>query len=186
VIDSKNSNRISKFLSLVLRHKPEKIGLELDAKGWANVEDLLIKMNSSGKSINFILLQNIVETNKKKRFRFNSAKTKIKANQGHSIEIENRFKSINPPELLYHGTGEKSVESILKTGIEKRNRHHVHLCTDMETTLKVGQRHGKPFILEVQALKMKEHGYKFYLSENNVWLTDFVPIEFINLKDNNG
>ena len=179
MIETNENNKISKFLSLILRHSPEKIGLELDSAGWTNVDDLLTKMNSNGQSINFDILQFIVETNKKKRFGFNSDKTQIRANQGHSIKIEHGFKSIIPPEILYHGTGEKSIESILKTGIEKRNRHHVHLSADKETALKVGQRHGKPVILEVQSLEMKENGYEFYLSENNVWLTDFVPTKFI-------
>ncbi|AXP81605.1 RNA 2'-phosphotransferase [Mariniflexile rhizosphaerae] len=186
MIETSENNRISKFLSLVLRHSPEKIGLELDSAGWTNVDDLLSKMNSSGQSINFEILQYVVEANKKSRFGFNSDKTQIRANQGHSIEIEHGFKSIIPPEILYHGTGEKSIESILKTGIEKRDRHHVHLSANKETALKVGQRHGKPVVLEILSLKMAEKGHKFYLSENNVWLTDFVPIEFIKRKNNNG
>lgn len=186
MIDVKENIRLSKFLSLVLRHAPEKIELELDSAGWTNVEDLLLKMNSNGQSINFDILHYIVETNKKKRFGFNSDKTEIRANQGHSIEIEHRFKSLVPPNILYHGTGEKSIESILKNGIEKRNRHHVHLSSEKETAFKVGQRHGKPVILEVKSLEMKESGYEFYVSENNVWLTDFVPTEFIKAENNNG
>ena len=186
MIETDENKTISKFLSLVLRHSPEKIDLELDSAGWANVDDLLTKMNSNGQSINFDILQFIVETNKKKRFAFNSDKTKIRANQGHSIKIEHGFESITPPEILYHGTGKKSIESILRTGIEKRDRHHVHLSADKETALKVGQRHGKPVILEIMSLKMNENGHKFYMSENNVWLTDFVPTEFINDKNNNG
>ena len=184
---SENSNtKISKFLSLILRHKPQKIGLELNDAGWANVEDLLFKMNSNGQPITFEVLAYIVETNKKKRFGFNSDKTEIRANQGHSIEIEHGFKPVKPPEMLYHGTGEKSVESILKTGIQKRNRHHVHLSEDIATAIKVGQRHGKPFVLEVLSLKMTENGHKFYKSDNNVWLTDFVPSEFIDTENNIG
>ena len=171
---------------MVLRHKPQKIGLELDAAGWANVGDLLVKMNSNGQSITFEILVHIVETNEKKRFGFNSDKTEIRANQGHSIEVEHGFKPINPPVILYHGTGEKSVENILKTGIQKRNRHHVHLSEDKETAIKVGQRHGKPVVLEVQSLKMTQDGHEFYKSENNVWLTDFVPATFIITENNNG
>jgi len=186
MINEKTNTGISKFLSLVLRHAPEKIDLKLDSAGWTNVGDLLSKMNSNGQSINFETLEHIVETNKKKRFGFNSDKTQIRANQGHSIEIEHGFKSTTPPVILYHGTGEKSVESILITGIDKRNRHHVHLSADKETALKVGQRHGKPVILEIHSLEMKERGYEFYISENNVWLTDFVPTEFIKRKNYNG
>jgi len=121
MINEKTNTKLSKFLSLVLRHTPEKIGLELDSAGWTNVEDLLFKMNSNGQSINFDILLFIVETNKKKRFGFNTDKTQIRANQGHSVQIEHGFKPITPPEILYHGTGEKFIESILKTEIEKRN-----------------------------------------------------------------
>ncbi|WBX77670.1 RNA 2'-phosphotransferase [Tenacibaculum ovolyticum] len=184
MINEKNNTKLSKFLSLILRHAPEKIGIELDAAGWTSVADLLLKMNSNKQVIDFEILQFIVETNKKKRFGFNADKTKIRANQGHSIDIDHGFKSITPPEILYHGTGEKSVASILKTGIEKRNRHHVHLSANKETALKVGQRQGKPVILEIMSLKMAENGHVFYRSENNVWLTDFIPTEFISDKKN--
>ncbi len=186
MIKKSENNKISKFLSLILRHNPEKIGLELDSAGWTNVDDLLTKMNSNGQSINFDILEFIVKTNEKKRFGFNSDKTQIRANQGHSIKIEHEFKSIIPPEILYHGTGEKSIESILNIGIEKRNRHHVHLSADKVTAMKVGQRHGKPVVLEILAMKMTKNGHEFYMSENNVWLTDFVPKEFIFYNKNNG
>jgi putative RNA 2'-phosphotransferase len=178
-MDSKSNKRLSKFLSLVLRHTPEKIGLELDSAGWASVDALLSKMNAKGEQINLKSLQYIVETNNKKRFAFNSNKTKIRANQGHSIEVEHGFESVIPPEILYHGTGEKSVTSILKNGIDKRNRHHVHLSADTNTAKNVGQRHGKPIILEICTQKMKENGHEFYLTENDVWLTEYVPIEYI-------
>ncbi len=186
MINDKTSTRISKFLSLVLRHAPEKIGLELDSAGWTDVADLLVKMNSDRRSIDFEILEYIVDSNKKKRFAFNSDKTQIRANQGHSIEIEHGFKAITPPEILYHGTGEKSIVSIFKTGIEKRERHHVHLSADRETAFKVGQRHGKPVILEVLALAMEQNGHTFYSSENKVWLTDFVPVEYIEQRKNKG
>lgn len=179
MIKESESNKVSKFLSLILRHNPEKIGIELDEAGWANVDDLISKMNFNGQEIGFETLDFIVKTNKKKRFAFNTDKTKIRANQGHSIKIEHGFKHKTPPEILFHGTGKKSIESILKNGIEKRNRHHVHLSSDKETALKVGQRHGKPVVLEIMSLKMAENGHEFYLSENNVWLTDFIPTEFI-------
>jgi putative RNA 2'-phosphotransferase len=179
MINEKHAKRISKFLSLVLRHAPDKIGLKLDSAGWVSVEELVRKMNSNGHSITFEILQEIVEANDKQRFGFNTDRSRIRANQGHSIEIEHGFESKIPPENLYHGTAESSVSSILKTGLIKRNRHHVHLSIDKETALKVGMRHGKPIILEIMSAKMQNDGYEFYLSENKVWLTEFVPSNYI-------
>jgi len=177
---SENRNiKTSKFLSLVLRHKPETIQIQLDENGWVNVNELIEKLNNYGKEIDFEILKYVVETNSKKRFAFNEDKSKIRANQGHSLQIDLNYKPIIPPEILYHGTSEKFLDSILKSGIEKRNRQHVHLSSDIETAMKVGQRHGKPVILEIQTAKMNKNGHKFYLSENKVWLTDYVPIEYI-------
>jgi putative RNA 2'-phosphotransferase len=132
------------------------------------------------------LLFTIVDTNSKKRFAFNEDETKIRASQGHSLKIDLKYNPIKPPKSLFHGTSERFLESILKSGIEKRNRQHVHLSSDIETALKVGQRHGKPVILEIQTEKMNKNGHKFYLSENKVWLTEYVPIEYIKKKNNNG
>ena len=179
MIDRKNSTKISKFLSLVLRHAPETLGIKLDSAGWVSVEDLMEKMNLNGQSVDFKVLQYIVDSNSKKRFAFNHDKSKIRANQGHSIKIDHGFEPRTPPKVLYHGTGLKSVESILEKGIEKRNRHHVHLSADKETAMKVGHRHGTPIVLEIMTLEMKNDGHEFYLSENNVWLTDFVPSKYI-------
>ncbi|MPT31910.1 MAG: RNA 2'-phosphotransferase [Chryseobacterium sp.] len=172
--------KISKFLSLVLRHQPETIDLILDENGWANVDELREKC--SKHKIDFTLeeLNEVVETNDKKRFIFNEDKTKIRANQGHSIDIDLALKPQQPPEFLYHGTAHSNVESILEKGIEKRNRQHVHLSLDKETATKVGMRHGKPIILTIRTEKMFEDGILFYLSENNVWLTDFVDSKYIS------
>lgn len=172
--------RISKFLSLVLRHQPEMIGIQLDANGWANVNELLEKANKYGVKIDREILNHIVETNSKKRFAFNNTLDKIRASQGHSIEIELGYTNQKPPEILYHGTGEKSVQSILKTGLEKRSRQHVHLSSDIETAVKVGQRHGKPVVFIVLAGQMYEDKYQFFLSDNGVWLTDKVPIKYLS------
>ena len=171
---------------MVLRHAPERIGLELNKEGYADVEDLLSKMNSRGDNIDIKTLTHIVATNPKKRFAFNADKTMIRANQGHSITIDHGFKPIVPPEILYHGTGQQSVPSILKNGIDKRKRHHVHLSLDIDSALKVGQRHGKPVILAIKALEMNHNGHEFYLSENDVWLTDYVPAEYINREGEEG
>lgn len=171
--------RISKYLSLVLRHKPEIIGLNLDENGWADLEELQEKCAKQNQNFTREELDEIVDTNDKKRFIFNEDKTKIRANQGHSINIDLALKPQLPPEFLYHGTAQANVDSILENGIEKRNRQHVHLSSDKDTAAKVGMRHGKPVILKVNTGKMSDDGIAFYLSENNVWLTDFVDSQYI-------
>lgn len=166
----------SKFLSLVLRHKPEQIGLVLDSNGWANVDEILQKME-----IDFSVLQEIVDTNDKKRFSFNEDESKIRANQGHSIQVDVQLEEKEPPEVLYHGTASRFLESIKDQGLTKQKRQYVHLSKDEDTAIKVGQRHGKPAILIVSSKLMFDNGYKFYLSINGVWLTDHVPIKYCNL-----
>ncbi len=179
MIDKKYYTKLSKFLSLVLRHKPEEIGIELDSNGWTDVKSLIEKMNSYGKHIDIETLEVILETNNKKRFSFNKNKSLIRANQGHSLEIDLGYKTKTPPNRLFHGIGAKYVDSICKTGIKKKNRHHIHLSKDLETALLVGQRHGKPVIFEILTEEMTNEGFKFYESENGVWLTDEVPVRFI-------
>ena len=171
--------KISKFLSLVLRHKPEKIGIQLDPNGWVDVDTLLAKVNRYGIELDRKTLVHIVETNSKKRFAFNSSFDKIRASQGHSVDIELGYINQEPPEILYHGTSEQSVCSILETGLEKRNRQHVHLSSDIETAVKVGERHGKPFVFEVLAKKMHNDKFEFFLSDNGVWLTETVPVKYL-------
>jgi putative RNA 2'-phosphotransferase len=178
-MDVKKEKRISKFLSLILRHKPEIIGIDLDPSGWADVQELLQKLNKRDMQIDFETLEYVVANNSKKRFTFNPDKTKIRANQGHSVAISHDFEEVTPPVILYHGTALRFIDSILTTGIEKRSRHHVHLSPDQATAKKVGQRHGKPVVLKINSLAMYRSGHAFYLSENNIWLTDFVPPEFI-------
>jgi putative RNA 2'-phosphotransferase len=176
----KQVKHISKFMSLVLRHKPEEIGLMLDENGWADVQELIEKLNTKGANINIAIINEVVETNDKKRFAFNEDKTKIRASQGHSIEVELDLKETIPPDILYHGTATRYLESILKTGLQKQSRQHVHLSTTVETAKAVGTRHGKPVILIIDAKTMLETGHKFFLSANNVWLTDAVPSQFIS------
>lgn len=172
--------KISKFLSLILRHQPETINLVLDENGWADVNELIAK--SARNKIYFTSeeLDEVVETNNKKRFAFNEDKTKIRANQGHSIDVDLALKAQQPPEFLYHGTAEINLSSILEKGIEKRSRQHVHLSGDKETAAKVGMRHGKPVILTIRTGFMFQEGIEFYLSENGVWLTDFVDAKYIS------
>jgi putative RNA 2'-phosphotransferase len=177
----KENIRISKLLSLVLRHEPKSIGISLDKNGWTDVEILIKRINESGTPISKDLIRYVVENNSKKRFAFNEDETMIRANQGHSIEIELGYDQIEPPALLFHGTPETALNSILEKGIQKRNRHHVHMSTDTETARNVGQRYGKPIVLQIAAQDMYADGFQFFRSENQVWLTDHVPPRYITV-----
>ena len=170
---------ISKFMSLVLRHKPEEIGLQLDENGWTKVDELIEKMNNKGIIVDHDTINKLVETNDKNRFAFNEDKTMIRANQGHSINIELNLSEAIPPEILYHGTTVKYLDDILNDGLKRQSRQHVHLSVTIETARSVGSRHGKPVILIIRSKDMHDAGYKFYLSENKVWLTDAIPVEYI-------
>ena len=172
--------KLSKFLSLVLRHRPEVIGLKLSPQGWANTKELLEKCQAQGKKIDFNTLKVIVEQNDKQRFAFNEDFSQIRASQGHSISIDLGYTAQEPPEILYHGTATRFLGSIYAQGLIKGKRHHVHLSANKDTALQVGQRHGKPVILEVAAKAMADTGHAFYLSENGVWLTDHVPPQFLS------
>ncbi|WP_017327953.1 RNA 2'-phosphotransferase [Synechococcus sp. PCC 7336] len=175
----KSQVHISKFLSLILRHKPETIGLELDNSGWANVSELLAKAEEHNRQISMKELITVVAENDKQRFIFNSDRSKIRANQGHSLSIELDLKPVKPPEILYHGTATRFIDSIRTQGLIKGRRQHVHLSSDIETARKVGDRHGKPVILAVLTDKMHDGNHQFFLSDNKVWLTDYVPVEYI-------
>ncbi len=173
---------ISKFLSLILRHNPKKIDLELDDQGWANVDELIKKSNKYKHRFDLDVLKEIVETNDKQRFSFNENETKIRANQGHSVTVDLDYKPIEPPEFLYHGTVAKFLTSIKERGLLKMNRHHVHLSDDIETATKVGSRRGKPIILKISSGEMFREGATFFQSENGVWLTDSVFPKYIDFK----
>jgi putative RNA 2'-phosphotransferase len=183
MISEKQTTQISKFLSLVLRHQPETIDIQLDQNGWTDVNELIEKANKYGIKFDRETLNHIVAANTKKRFAFNETLDKIRASQGHSIEIELGYTNEKPPEILYHGTGEKSVQSIIETGLEKRSRQHVHLSSDIETALKVGQRHGKPFVFKVLAEQMYNDNFQFFISDNGVWLIDNVPTKYLKQND---
>jgi len=176
---SRQLTNTSKFLSLVLRHKPEEIGLVLDINGWANIDELMIKTNVYGIQINLEFLKEIVSTNEKKRFSFNDDFTKIRANQGHSVEVDVELKEMFPPAMLYHGTATRFLSEIMQSGLNKMNRLHVHLTDNYSTALKTGERHGKAIVLEVDAKAMSERGIKFFISENKVWLVDHVPVQYL-------
>ena len=171
---------LSKYLSYVLRHSPEAIQLSLDKHGWADVEQLLNRLNVNGYAVDRELLVNVVVNNPKKRFAFNEDTTLIRASQGHSIPIDLDYKPAEPPAILYHGTAEKNVEAILRDGLYKMQRHHVHLSADIETAMQVGQRYGRPVLFSVNAREMLIAGHIFYCSENGVWLTDSVPPSFLS------
>ena len=162
--------RRSKRLSSVLRHAPDRVGLTLDAAGWVDVDALLAALGWTRAE-----LEHVVATNDKRRFAFDGTGDLIRANQGHSVEVDLHLEEREPPEVLYHGTVERSLPSILAGGLNKGKRHHVHLSKDVETAWKVGARRGKPVILEVAAVRMHREGHTFLLSANGVWLTDAVP-----------
>jgi len=170
---------ISIFISLILRHKPEVIGLKLDNYGYANVSELLEGINKTGRFIDIKLLQKIVSEDNKQRYKFSEDYTKIRASQGHSIKVDLELEDKTPPDVLYHGTASRFVDKILKEGILKRSREYVHLSSNIDTAITVGKRHGQPTILKVDAKQMHVDGLKFKLSDNNVWLTDVVPVKYI-------
>jgi len=172
---------VSKFIALILRHKPEVIGIALDRHGWANTKELIagIKKNPEFESFDMDLLKEIVATDEKQRYAFNEDMTCIRANQGHSIPVDLEFPEATPPDYLWHGTAEKYVASIEKNGLIPKSRLHVHLSKDLETAVMVGERHGKLVLYRVNTGQMAKDGYKFYLSANGVWLTNEVPAKYL-------
>ncbi|UII28300.1 RNA 2'-phosphotransferase [Fulvivirga maritima] len=182
-MDSREEKRTSKFLSLVLRHKPEQIGLKLDNAGWASVTELVEKCNAHSISLDVDKLSEIVDNNDKKRFIFSPDKQKIRANQGHSLKVDLGLEQKEPPVILYHGTAIRNIDSIKEKGLLKRDRHHVHLSAQTDVAMQVGSRYGKATVLTVNTDQMYKDGLLFYQSENGVWLTDHVPPRYIDFKD---
>lgn len=173
-----NITKTSKYISLILRHKPETIDISLDEHGWANVKELIDGVNKTHK-LDMKMLEEIVETDDKQRYSFNDDKTKIRANQGHSINVDVELEEAVPPKYLYHGTATKYMDSILKNGLIPKSRLYVHLSADVETAVTVGERHGKPILFRIKSRDMHDKGFKFYKSQNGVWLTKNVPAEFM-------
>lgn len=171
----------SKFLSLVLRHDPSAAGVRLDENGWVAVSDLLEGAAAKGAEISMAELEEIVKTNEKKHFSLCMETGRIRARQGHSLAVDVQLQQVSPPEVLYHGTAEKNVELILKDGLRKMNRQHVHLSADIATARMVGMRHGKPVLFEVDTKAMDAAGRAFYLSENGVWLVDGVEKFYLRI-----
>jgi putative RNA 2'-phosphotransferase len=174
------SKEISKFLSYVLRHAPESIGLNLDANGWADVGELLTKAKKAGRRIDLATLEEAVAQNDKQRFTFAEDGRRIRAAQGHSIAVDLALVPSEPPPLLYHGTATRNLDAIFAEGLKPGRRQQVHLSLDPETARKVGRRHGKPAILTVDAAAMHRDGYALFRADNGVWLTDSVPARYLS------
>ncbi len=184
MIKQKKIVSTSKFLSLVLRHQPEAVGMSLDAEGWLEISELIANANKRGKKLSLELLHEVVATNDKKRFSLSDDGLRIRANQGHSVaNVDLQLPAKVPPETLYHGTVAAFIDRIRQDGLLKRSRNHVHLSADVETATKVGQRRGSPIILLVAASRMHQDGHKFYLSANGVWLADSVPPEYLSFPE---
>lgn len=171
--------KISKYLSKHLRHQPDRLGIELLPGGWVAIDELLNACAKNAFPISRTQLEEVVANNDKQRFSFDSTGTLIRANQGHSVEVDLQLKPTTPPDVLYHGTGARTVAAIMQTGLCKKSRHHVHLSKDIMIARAVGARHGKPVVLVIDAAAMHQAGYTFYCSDNNVWLVDSVPPECI-------
>lgn len=172
---------LSKLLSLSLRHKPETLGLTLDENGWVTVDALLAGARAAGKRLDLPLLREIVETNNKQRFAFSEDGLRIRANQGHSVEVALDLSPVAPPETLLHGTATRFLDAILAEGLDKRQRHHVHLSENADTARQVGSRYGKVVLLKVDAGRMHRDGHQFFRTENGVWLTDAVPHTYLKV-----
>lgn len=175
-----NLTKVSKFLSLILRHKPEEIGIQLDKHGWANVDELIGGVTAKYPGFNLDILKEIVATDEKQRYSFNGDKTLIRANQGHSIPVEVELEEVEPPEYLYHGTAWKYIPSIMQCGLIPKSRLYVHLSGDIETATNVGKRHGAGMVLHVRSGDMHRDGITFYRSVNGVWLVKNVPVEYLD------
>lgn len=181
---SKEIVEASKFLSYVLRHQPDAIGITLDREGWVDISTLLTAAANDGKALAKEMIEVVVSTSDKKRFAISDDGLRIRAVQGHSTaSVDLTHVEMVPPEFLYHGTATRFLDSIRKDGLLPGSRRHVHLSDDKQTALTVGQRHGKPVVLKVKALLMHEQGFKFFQAENGVWLTAKVLNKYIGIPD---
>lgn len=178
---------ISKFLSFVLRHEPQSIQLDMDEQGWVSVQQLIDNAKAiRGISLNSEKITQVVASCDKQRFKLSDDGNRIKANQGHSITVDLALQPQMPPAILYHGTASRFLGAIQQQGLKAMQRHHVHLSSKPETALAVGQRYGKPVLLQIDAAAMQQQGHIFYCSDNQVWLTDAVPMQYIHIVENNG
>jgi len=172
-------SKTSRFLSLILRHKPERVGLELDDGGWIEVSALLDALDAHGSPVSQQQLERVVEQNDKQRFTIRDGK--IRANQGHSVSVELNLVPRAPPDQLFHGTASRSMAAILEHGLKPMRRQHVHLSWEIAVARNVGSRHGRPEVLVVDAARMAADGFRFFLSDNKVWLTDSVPSRYLRV-----
>jgi putative RNA 2'-phosphotransferase len=172
-------NKLSKLLSLVLRHQPETIGIQLDHAGWVAVDELLRQLDAHGKAATRELLERTVHNNDKQRFAFNDDKTRIRASQGHSVDVDLALAAVAPPDILFHGTASRFLASIEREGLKPGDRHHVHLSASVDVAISVGKRHGQPVVLIVDAAAMHAAGHDFFQSANGVWLTAAVPTQYL-------
>ena len=179
------TTNISRYIALLLRHHPEKAGLCLDEHGWVEVEALIQGVRRSYPEFNRAVLDEIVARDSKQRYAYNQDKTCIRANQGHSIPVDVELKQALPPAILYHGTGEKYVESIQKVGLIPKSRLYVHLSTDIQTAIQVGKRHGQPVVYQIDTQQMIHDGFIFYISANHIWLTKAVPVQYLKIIETN-
>ncbi len=178
--------KTSKFLSYVLRHKPHEIDLTLDEQGWTSVDELIAAATKHGTKLDYELIQEVVASNDKKRFALSDDGKKIRANQGHSINVNLGLEATTPPQYLFHGTATRFMKTINQQGLMPSGRHHVHLSADYQTAIKVGMRHGVPVVLRIEAGQMHSDGTRFYVSENGVWLTDRVEPKYFSVMEENG
>jgi len=179
---SKQLTETSKFLSYVLRHEPQAIGLHLDREGWANLGELIACAKQNGRELDEALVLEVVDTSDKKRFAISEDGLCIRAVQGHSTDsVSISYVEKVPPEILYHGTATRFLDSILREGLKPGSRQHVHLSEDVETSREVGQRYGKPVLLKIEALRMHQQGVKFFQADNGIWLTEQVPVGYLSL-----
>ena len=180
-MSDKKLTTISKFLSFVLRHQPQEIGIVPDAAGWVGIADLLDKAARAGRAITRAQLDEVVANNDKKRFAISEDGLRIRASQGHSIQVDLDLPPREPPAVLYHGTASRSIASIMRTGLERRARHHVHLTQSLATAIAVGTRYGVPVLLRIDAQAMAADGHVFRCSDNGVWLVDAVAVKYLEV-----
>ncbi len=180
-MDPRHRTKISKYLSKHLRHQPERLGLTLGPGGWVDVDALLAACTAHNFPLNRAELDEVVALSDKQRYSFDPSGRRIRANQGHSTDVDLQLLPTPPPDVLYHGTSADALESILATGLDKRARHHVHLSTDVVTATNVGRRHGRPVVLAIDAKSMAAAGVEFYCSDNGIWLVDAVPPAFLRV-----
>ncbi|KAF0178481.1 MAG: putative RNA 2'-phosphotransferase [Limisphaerales bacterium] len=178
-MNPKDQTRLSKFLSLVLRHQPEQVGITLDRAGWVEIEALLAALNQHGCQLDREGLDALVRASDKQRFALSVDGLRIRASQGHSVSVDLQYEPQPPPELLYHGTPARFVDAIRRQGLLKLQRHHVHLSAEEATAVRVGQRRGTAVVLTIRTGEMRRSGHTFYRSANGVWLVDHVPPQFI-------